>query len=431
MAGTAHPTFTAAEPGQGQKDSDAVSPRVYPSRSETDIDITHRIGIKDTIQLFSDLLEEEQYYYPDSQTSRQQILWWDIYRRKGTNGPNSQGQHDIDTKPTPIPQSSGSNNNNNTGSIERYGNCQASNEEMNDFIRNQIPKNTIRKHRTDINQLRTWLNLTQSEYREIHLIPPNELDQLLSKYFYSTRKRDGTEYEPETLHSFFNSIDRVLRENKYQWSVKTDAPFEGTRRVLAAKKRNLKAMGKGNAPNKTEPLTADDIDELYNTGQLGMHSPSALQNTVWWFLTTQFGLRGVQEHYNMELGDIVEGEEVIHGDSVKYIEYNIERQTKTRQGENPRNTRKIKPRMYEKKANSDRCPVAAFKKFIKMRPKSMLAVDSPVYLAINYKVCGDGNWYKNQRLGINSLRGLMKTMALAANLSGKKTNHSARKTLVT
>ena len=40
----------------------------------------------------------------------------------------------------------------------------------------------------------------------------------------------------------------------------------------------------------------------------------------------------------------------------RLIEFNIERQTKTRTGENPRNIREKKPKMYGDESNADRCP---------------------------------------------------------------------------
>jgi len=160
----------------------------------------------------------DEFYYPDTQTAHQQVLWWDTYSAS-TETRVDNNQYGTVPNEFPVdPRSTG-----------RYGNYNVSNDEMVDFIRNQIPKNTVRKHRTDINQLYKWLALTHDEHRQIWEIPPNELDELLCKYFYSTRKRDGTEYEPETLQSFSNSIDRVLLENGYQTSIKSDREFAATR----------------------------------------------------------------------------------------------------------------------------------------------------------------------------------------------------------
>lgn len=58
--------------------------------------------------------------------------------------------------------------------------------------------------------------------------------------------------------------------------------------------------------------------------------------------------------------------------------------------------------------------------------------NSPFYIAINQKrLQGSSIWYKNQPLGEDTLRSIVRDMAERANLPGRKTNHSARKTTCT
>ena len=56
--------------------------------------------------------------------------------------------------------------------------------------------------------------------------------------------------------------------------------------------------------------------------------------------------------------------------------------------------------------------------------------DSPLYLAV-VKSPRTEAWYKRQPLGVHSLGQFMKTMADAVSLTGKHTNHSARRTMIT
>ena len=55
---------------------------------------------------------------------------------------------------------------------------------------------------------------------------------------------------------------------------------------------------------------------------------------------------------------------------------------------------------------------------------------TPFYLAINYGSDGSDprKWYKAAPLGKNTINNFMKTMSQAANLRGRKRNHSVRKT---
>ncbi len=74
--------------------------------------------------------------------------------------------------------------------------------------------------------------------------------------------------------------------------------------------------------------------------------------------------------------------------------------------------------------------VALFEKFIGNRPPSMCLPESPFYLAINCQA-SDKCWGKRQPMGQNKIGTIMNTLTEKGNLRGKKTNHSARKTMTT
>ena len=73
--------------------------------------------------------------------------------------------------------------------------------EIEKFLQEQKSKNTQYKTKSDLN---AWKKFCESlkESRAIENIPANELDLLLSKFFISVRKQNGTEYEPGTLSGF-------------------------------------------------------------------------------------------------------------------------------------------------------------------------------------------------------------------------------------
>jgi hypothetical protein len=64
------------------------------------------------------------------------------------------------------------------------------------------------------------------------------------------RKRDGTEYEPDTLTGIQNSIDRHLKNLKSKVDINKDEQFTHSRKVLEAKRKQLKSQGKGNKKNR-------------------------------------------------------------------------------------------------------------------------------------------------------------------------------------
>ena len=148
-----------------------------------------------------------------------------------------------------------------------------------------------------------------------------------------------------------------------------------------------------------------------------------------------FGLHGCKKQKELHWGDIAL-KTTSDCDGKEYLEY-FERQTKTRTGEDPRNQRPIKPRMYANNdaISIDRDPVHVYKMYKGKRPPSMLESDSNFYLAVNYfktethsSVEGK-NWFKAQPMGVNKFSNIMKDMTQAVGISGK-TNHSGRKILV-
>lgn len=80
--------------------------------------------------------------------------------------------------------------------------------------------------------------------------------------------------------------------------------FDQARGVLTANTMDLKQMGKGSKPNKAQPITDEELDKLYTTGQMGMHNPDALLRMLWFQNTVHFGMLTVTEHVNMKWGDV-------------------------------------------------------------------------------------------------------------------------------
>ena len=145
---------------------------------------------------------------------------------------------------------------------------------------------------------------------------------------------------------------------------------------------------------------------------------------------TFFGMRPGKEQRDLCWGDL---QLKTDSEGNCFIEFNIERQTKTRTGENPRNIREKKPKMYEDKSNADRCPVNTYLAYKEHRPTSMMTDESPFYLAVNNENPKPGQmWLKCSPLGVNSLRSMLKNMIRDSGLETDKklVNHSTRKHLV-
>ena len=178
----------------------------------------------------------------------------------------------------------------------------------------------------------------------------------------------------------------------------------------------MKKKGKGRKDNAAKPLTEDEEDLLWKAKQLGSDSPQTLYNTM------HFGWRGRDEHRKVCLGDFHVGQD---SNGTDYVEFDTERGTKTRRGMEWETGRAFNPRMYA--TGDERCPVKHFTLYLSLRPLSASTPDLPLYMLVTNNL-KPNVWYKNQPIGVNTLGGFMKKIA---GLTGKKTNHSARKTMVT
>jgi len=115
------------------------------------------------------------------------------------------------------------------------------------------------------------------------------------------------------------------------------------------------------------------------------------------------------------------------------VKFSAERQTKTHTGENRKNVRESKPKMFENRDNPERCPVTTCLAYKQQRPSEMMDENPPFYLTINTEAPKAGKkWSKACPLRVNSLRSMVKNMLAASQVHSDKklVNHSTRKHLV-
>ena len=302
------------------------------------------------------------------------------------------------------------------------------------FINDQKSKSTTNKEKYDLKNFSSFCQANFQECRSIESIPSEKLDNLLCHFFIKARTKQGKLYEPDTLNSIRNSLQRVLIEKGSKINLKDDMEFCKSRKVLTARRKQLTKLGKGNKPNATRALTEKEVDLLYSSNYFGSSTPMSLQRTIWWIITTNFGHRARNEARQLLFGDI----KIKISEGNEYLEWDTERATKTRDGSVPMgHKRAFNPTAFA--TETERCPVSLYKKFISHRPDNMCQDASPLFLAINYHVDYnlDPVWYLPRPLGKNKigefLPGARKILVSSGECTtkGKISNHSARKTTIT
>jgi hypothetical protein len=56
--------------------------------------------------------------------------------------------------------------------------------------------------------------MVRKEHRDRYPPPPKDIDSIMARFFLGVLKKDGTGYEPDSLGSVYNSLDRHLRDMK-------------------------------------------------------------------------------------------------------------------------------------------------------------------------------------------------------------------------
>ena len=226
-------------------------------------------------------------------------------------------------------------------------------------------------------------------------IPAPDLDKLLCSFFKDLRKKDGSDYEPDTVSSFQKSIQRHITEQKLPFNILKDDAFSRSRSVLAAKRKSLVKEGRGNKPNASRELTDEEEAKLLETGEFGNHNPLALQRTLLSFLSMQFGFRTRDESRKLCWGDIVLDVDAVTGREV--LVWTVERASKTRQGLKGGRQRQFR------------------------RPQKANSPESPLYLAVNHQTWRQSQvWCKSSPVGKNEIGKVMSTAAKNAGLAAQQ-----------
>ncbi|KAL3890375.1 hypothetical protein ACJMK2_002658 [Sinanodonta woodiana] len=92
------------------------------------------------------------------------------------------------------------------------------------FLEQQANINTKKKTEGDFKLFIAFLQ-SEGEQRFREFIPPSDLNQHISHFILSVRKKGGDEFEPLSLRDMISSIDRYLRTKSYGVSIINDIKF--------------------------------------------------------------------------------------------------------------------------------------------------------------------------------------------------------------
>ena len=196
-------------------------------------------------------------------------------------------------------------------------------EGVGDLIRSTESKNTRKNTNWTVSTFNDWRNTrmqrTQCIIPELLNFTIADVNQWLSKYVIETRKKDGDPYPPRTLYMLCGGLLRFLRENGVHLDFldERDSKFYEFRRALSARMTELTAQGIGTTTKQAEPVNEETEKILWDKGLLGKSTAKSLSNTMFYYNSKLFGLRGVDEHRNLTTDQFEFGKDQLG----KYIQF--------------------------------------------------------------------------------------------------------------
>ena len=260
-----------------------------------------------------------------------------------------------------------------------------------------------------------------------------ELNECLTMFYAAVRREDGTEFKVSSLKAIRAAIDRYLRQppNNKPWSIVGDAAFQKSNKVLNAICKQMMQEGKVGPTIHKNPITSEQLQQLYETGQLGEWdtlNPSQLLSTAWFYITFYFGKRG-RENQRKLTSDMLVLRSTSQGR--RYYEFRSHFASKNHQGGLTDNPDESDGKLFEV-PNSKRCPVKTLESFLKhLNPNLQALFQRPREVSTKCQPQRDEVWYCNSPVGKSMLENMMKNMSTSAGIAPHLTNHCVRATSVT
>ncbi|XP_068912445.1 uncharacterized protein [Tenebrio molitor] len=308
---------------------------------------------------------------------------------------------------------------------ERFGN--AENKEINEAIRNLVPVNTLKTHRSCWTQFEEFCS--QRGYSLDQVLPIEELNNILKDYGFNMKKKSGEDYKKTVVKVLWNTTAKSLQEmyyNKFKFNPFKDPACREARNARDVRRRILQADV---SKRKVSSAALRNEEYLKMVKLWDEETPHGLQHQFFLIVARELAWRG-NEAANC-LVSFFREERNNFGDLTGRLEYNPIF-SKTHQGgcHSLSESKWLVPNM-----SSDLCPVRLFKKLLSKR-SDRIKTDR-MFLSVNHGWTPENKaaaWFKNCPAGINELGKWLKDSAQKAGLDTKRlkiTNHSARSSAVT
>ncbi|KAH0822440.1 hypothetical protein GEV33_000349 [Tenebrio molitor] len=275
------------------------------------------------------------------------------------------------------------------------------------------------KYTFGVNAWKQWVTTKNAELEksskfakpfktEILQLTADELNYSLCLFVKEVRKPNGAEYAPDTIFYLCLGIQQYLFENNRIDNIFCDPYYEQFTDSLDEVARKFSVLYN----DSHYIVTRVEEEHLWESKQLGAHSPHVLLSTLMFFNTKHFNLTTVQEHMQLSFSHIMKhwkrnpnqaGVARVPGSRNVLLRF-YPPQTAMQN-----NTRKKK--VYEQQENDEnplRCPVKLYEFYLSKCPESVKTRNDVFYLQPERSCVPDSPvWYSTTALPQEALEKML------------------------
>jgi hypothetical protein len=203
-------------------------------------------------------------------------------------------------------------------SSSRFG-APITTEDLFSVIDKRVPENTKRTTSWGYKVWNEWC-----EARNIHDkivdMEASMMNELLARFVQEARRKDGKEYPASSLHNIVSAVQRHLRENgrpEISFFDEKSPTFDLLRKSLDARMKELTSKGIGCMKKQAQPISPEMENTLWEKEIFSRNTGQGLINIVFWYSSKMFGLRGSDEHRNLDANQFL----IQHDESGHYLRF--------------------------------------------------------------------------------------------------------------
>ena len=154
---------------------------------------------------------------------------------------------------------------------------------------------------------------------------------MMCKFIIEARQHNGNPSCPKTLLQLATNLQSyALKENlnSCQFMISKNPAYKPFHNALNNTSKRLLSEGIGAMKNQARVVTPDEENKLWEKGKIGMHSPNALLNAIFFYCGMYFCLRGEEEH---RMSQLVFKDVADHSKTIRCLQY-TEHGSKIRKG---------------------------------------------------------------------------------------------------